>query len=929
MNAPWTCFFGDGGAEGDPGRKDLLGGKGASLAAMSRAGLPVPPGFTIATPCCRHYLDSGGRWPEGLEDEVRRQLRRLEAATRRTYGGQPPLLVSVRSGAAVSMPGMLDTILNCGLDPAAARPDDAGFWRVYAQFVLMFGKTVAGIGADDFAAVEREAASLDAHDRPHGHPRRHREAAAEPDPFRVAARYRELYEQRTGQPFPAAPWDALVQCIEAVFRSWNNERAVTYRREHDVRGCDGTAVTVQAMFPSEVSGIVFTMNPNSLDAGEMIVESAYGLGEAVVSGDVHPDSFAVDRATLAIRRRTIGHKAHLVAALGARATGLDADAASLADPEIAELARLCLDIEKFFGKPMDIEWGRADGRFALLQSRPIRGLEVLEDVETGRKEEIHRLREIAGPHRRVWVAHNLGETLPAPTPLTWDIVRGFMSGDGGFGRMYRDFGYQPGAVVRAEGFLELICGRVYADPERAATLFWDGMPLRYDLDAVARDPKQLDQAPSRFDPERADLKFLASLPRLLRRMLACNRTMKAARRAVVARFEQEVLPPYLAWVRGKRGQDLSGLATPALLAELRGRMRRVLDEFGGESLKPGFFGGLASAGLTGRLAQLMGREAGTQLALTLTQGLEGDTTVSQSIALFHVARGRRTLESFLEEYGHRAVEEMELSRPRWREDPSYLNQILAVYRGSSAVSPEDQHHRNVARRREAEQRLPETLREWGGLSLLDDIRADMADAQAMLPYRESGKHYLMLGYETIRQPLAELGRRWDLGRDVFFLTLDELDGYEARRAELAPVLAGRKIRWQSSRRLEMPVVIDSARLEDVGLPRRYEGARELGGEPVAAGVAAGRARIVFDPQQAADLGTDYVLVCPSTDPGWTALFVHARALIVERGGVLSHGAIVARDFGIPAVVCPDATRRIPDGTAVRVDGNRGLITFVE
>ena len=109
----------------------------------------------------------------------------------------------------------------------------------------------------------------------------------------------------------------------------------------------------------------------------------------------------------------------------------------------------------------------------------------------------------------------------------------------------------------------------------------------------------------------------------------------------------------------------------------------------------------------------------------------------------------------------------------------------------------------------------------------------------------------------------------------------------------------------------------------------YESASELAGEPIAPGIATGTATIIFDPEQAAGACTDYILVCPSTDPGWTALFVHARGLVVEQGGVLSHGAIVARDFGIPAVVCPDATRRIPDGAAIRVDGNHGRITLLE
>ncbi len=922
MAGNWVYFFGDGAAEGDPERKDLLGGKGASLAAMSRAGLPVPPGFTISTECCRMFLDAEGRWPDRLEGQVRENLTRLERATGRRFGDPAkPLLVSVRSGAAVSMPGMMDTILNCGLSPAMAPAEGgpAGFWQVYLQFIVMFAKTVAGIPGGEFDAVEQAYAN---HHRGGHAPPSDQELAE------LAGRFRRLYQDRAGRPFPIDPWQVLVECIEAVFRSWNNERAVTYRREHDVRGCEGTAVNVQSMFPSQISGIVFTTNPNNLMANEMIIESSYGLGEAVVSGDVHPDNFVVDRQTHRVKRRLIGNKTTAVSALG-DVRRRDAAAASLSDDQIEELVGICLRVEEFFSRPMDIEWGWADGRFALLQARAIRGLEVAEDVEAGRMEEVHRLRELAGNDRKVWVRHNLAETLPAPTPLTWDIVRDFMRGGGGFGRMYQDFGYRPSPSVRRDGFLELICGRVYADPQRAADLFWDGMPLSYDLDEVAKDPAIIDAAPTGFDPEKADVRFLVKLPGLLRAMLRSSRTMKRLRAGVVERLENEVLPPYLQWVRRKRHQDLTALSTPEVIEELHHRREYVLKDFGGESLKPGFFGGAAQEALEGLLCQVLGPEQGKELTLTLTQGLEGDTTGEQNIWLFNVARGRATLAEFLERFGHRGVEEMELSRPRWREDAGYVRQILSAYLDESVVSPQARHDENAARRVAAEKQLPETLCRWGAGSLREDVLRELRDAQKMVPYRETGKHYLMMGYETIRQAILELARRWDLGRDVFFLRLAELEGFQAGREQMQERIAARKVRWASARQLDMGDVIDSRELAELGLPRRYDQAKELSGEPIASGVSTGTARIVRDPTQTADLCTDYILVCHSTDPGWTALFVHARGLIVEQGGMLSHGAIVARDFGIPAVVCPDATRRIPDGASVRVDGSRGVITMLE
>ncbi len=911
-----VTFFEPGAEEVAPADKQTLGGKGASLLALCQVGLPVPPGFILHTDCCREALANDGKWPVGLEEELREAITRLERVTGRTFGdAKEPLLVSVRSGAAVSMPGMMDTLLNCGLQPAADGENPEGFWHVYRQFIAMFAKTVAGVTSEQFAAIDQALTE-----------ERGIEAKEYDEPIcrELAQRYAKLYTEHAGRPLPASAWDTLVACVNAVFRSWNSERAIAYRRQNQIRDLVGTAVTVQTMFPSQRSGIVFTVNPGNHADGAMIIESSYGLGEAVVSGDVKPDSFVVDRETLEIRDRIMGHKVHSVRALG---DGSDHDPSvlSLSDEQVKELSALSLRVEAYPGVPVDLEWGWADGAFSLLQWRPIRGLEVARDVETGRLEEMARLRKLAGSGPKVWARHNIGETLPHPTPLTWDVVLRFTRGDGGFGKMYRDFGYRPSREVREQGFLELICGYPYADTDRVAGLFWEGMPLTYDLQAVHADPGVLQAPPTQFDPNRTDAGFLGRLPATIIAMIKSYRTMKRLRKSVAEHFDREVVPPYLDYVREERNRNLQDHSEAELLALLEERLVRVMDDFSGESLKPGFFGGMGCVQVESLLKDIFGTQLGEKVTVELIGGLDGDLTLEQDQLLYEVAHGKATMDTFLERYGHRAVAEMELASPRWREDPSYLDKILALHRREGEHSPHEMHALNRARRIEAQERLPALLAEHGAASLESDVMDLLLEAQQLLPYRENGKHYLMMGYELIRDVFVAFGRRWGLEEDVFFLRMEELAGYTAREQELRAEIERRKIRWQAFRRLELGEVIASEDLDSLGKPRVYAAAAEMAGEAVSAGVFTGPARIVYDPRDSRDLGSGYILVCPSTDPAWTVLFMDAGGVVIERGGVLSHGAIVARDFGIPAVVCPDATKRIQDGERIKVDGNQGRV----
>ncbi|MGC9454071.1 MAG: PEP/pyruvate-binding domain-containing protein [Phycisphaerae bacterium] len=891
----------------DVDARAILGGKGASLKEMTLAGLDVPPGFTITTEVCRSYHESGRRRGEGLDDELRQHLWQLEHKTGRTFGrGPTPLLVGVRSGAARSMPGMMDTLLNCGLTPDLA--DDVGdteqFWRLYEQFVRSFATTARGLEASAFEAVGD------------GPPDRRR-----------ALKLLEIYREQTGMDFPTRPWDVLVQCVEAVLDSWNSHRAVAYRRRHNITDLTGTAVNVQEMFPSQVSGIVFTVEPTGRDERHMVIEAGYGLGESIVSGDITPDRYYVDRRDPSQFTCEVGHKHAYVAPLGASAVRGDPHAPCLSDEQVSELHELAMRVERHYGRAMDIEWGWADGRFALLQARPIRGLEVARAVEPLRREEIRRLAAMSDGRRKVWVLHNLDETLRHPTPMTWSIVRSFMSGAGGFGRMYAELGYRCSERVAREGFLELIGGRIYSDPQRQAELFFEAMPLTYDTDALREDPSLLDGAPREFDPSRADGRFLLKLPATLASMARVARRTRRLRPQAAERFDREA-KRFSEYVRGERDRRLEELSDAELLDELESRIVEVLHRFAAESLLPGFFGGMARDRLEGRLVQLMGEESGRELVAALTRALDGDTTFQQDCMLYEVARGRASVEEFVSLYGHRCVGEMELARPRWREDHRAVEELARRLAGPNIPDPREVHERNAHRRDEAVEKLPELLAEHGGSCFREEVLHDLRDAQRLLPYREIGKHYLMMGYELIRRTLRHLADRWEMGDDVFFLDIGELRR-AAEGRDFSQEIAERRLRWEALQRLDMAEVIDSADLENLGLAPEPTDGEDLAGTAVAGGVASGPAAVVTDPAEAGELPDGYVLVCPSTDPGWTPLFAGARALIVERGGVLSHGAIVARDFGIPAVVRADATRIIRNGQTVHVDGNSGRIRLAD
>ncbi|MDR1506304.1 MAG: pyruvate, phosphate dikinase [Treponema sp.] len=303
--AKYVYFFGEGKAEGDAKMKDILGGKGANLAEMTNLGIPVPPGFTVSTEVCAAFYENKNNYPAGLEDEVLSTLARLEKVMGKKLGdSDDPLLVSVRSGAPVSMPGMMDTILNLGMNDSsvhglAKKTGNSRFaWDAYRRFIQMYGDVVMEVPHDAFesaisAVKKTKKVELDTD-------------LTESDLEKLVGDYKKLVRGHTGKDFPQKPLDQLWGAVNAVFGSWMNERAIKYRRLNEIKGLKGTAVNIQSMVfgnfgDDSGTGVCFSRDPSTGKNefyGEYLMNAQ---GEDVVAGIRTPEKIA----TLAKRNKKV------------------------------------------------------------------------------------------------------------------------------------------------------------------------------------------------------------------------------------------------------------------------------------------------------------------------------------------------------------------------------------------------------------------------------------------------------------------------------------------------------------------------------------------------------------------------------------------------------------------------------------------------
>ncbi|WP_028808113.1 rifamycin-inactivating phosphotransferase [Streptomyces canus] len=720
---------------------------------------------------------------------------------------------------------------------------------------------------------------------------------------------------------------AILQHVSRCWASLFTERAVTYRRRNGID--DRTvrmAVVVQQMVFPHASGILFTADPVSGDRTVATVDAGFGLGEALVSGLVNPDVFRVRHGEVVAR--TISAKqreVHALPAGGTREVSIDAqrqEQPALTDAQAIRLVELGRRIEAHFGRPQDIEWCLADDDFHIVQSRPITTLFPV--PESSDQEN----------HVYVSVGHQQMMTDPMrPLGLSmWQQTAMARMHEAG-GRLFVDVTQRLAAPTSRAGLLDLM-GRgdpLVRDALETVLDREDFVPSLPDAPpagprgGAAPEPVETDPAVvtgliersqaslavlrrdvrTKTGPELFD--FLPTAFEEHKRVLTDPLNFKAIMAGMEATWWLN--DKLEEWLGEKNAADALTLSAPGnITSEMGLALLDVADVIRPHPEVVGFLEGVEDDGFLDELAKLPG---GTE--------------------------AHDAIQAYLDRYGMRCVGEIDITRPRWSERPSTLVPvILDNVRNFEPGAARRRFEQGLEQARKKEQDVLSRLRALpDGERKADEAKAMIDRVRTFIGYREYPKYDIISRYFVYKQALmAEAERLAQAGvladkEDVFYLTIEEFhDVVRSRRVD-DRLVRQRKDAFRSYQALTPPRVLTSDGEALTGAYRRDDvpdGA--LVGLPVSTGTVEGRARVILDMADA-DLEAGDILVTTFTDPSWSPLFVAVAGLVTEVGGLMTHGAVIAREYGLPAVVgVEQATRRIRDGQRIRVHGTDGYIEIL-
>lgn len=846
-----------------------VGGKAGNLGELTRAGLPVPPGFCLTTEAYREATEHAGL--EEIFDELEQtdDIAALSA-------------LAERARAAV---------LAAPIPPATA---DA----VATEY--------ARLGTDVPVAVRSSA-------------------TAEDLPFASFAGQQDTYLNIVGR-------DDVIDAVRRCWASLWTERAVVYRA---TQGIDNRtvrlAVVVQVMVDSAVAGVLFTANPVTGRRREAVIDASPGLGEAVVSGAVNPDHFVVDTSREVILDRRLGDKRLAIRSLtggGTEHVELESssDDACVTDDQLLALARLGHRVEEHFGSPQDIEWAiDADETLWLTQARPITTLYPLPV-----KASDPRAPDPDGP-LRVYFSVNVAQGVFRPfTPAGIATFRVIGSGAARF------WGFPVSDPLAGPTPFAESGGRIFIDVTTAIRSRLGRAIMPNVLDVMeARSAavfRALFEDPRLSITEQSRRPFLRHVGGVALRFHVPPRLIHALLRPTQARTQVERLGTHLDARLATRAD-----ATPDERLDWIARM--LQEEFPpvAPRIIPVAGAGFIALWLARRL---LGTHAHPGELQTVLRGVPHNVTTEMDLDLWRIATrlredetldAERELQPFLDRYGHRAVAEIDLGMPRWSDDPHHLLGVLANYLRMSPAERASPDQVFAAGAAEAEAMI-DTLADRAGPLRGRLVRALLDRTRQLAGVRELPKYYFIRIIAAARAELGRVGEELHRqGRiaapdDVYFL-----DFVQARAGlngtDLHGVVAMARENYEAELgRRHIPRVILSDGTEPEATARANVTDGALTGTPASAGIVSGTARVILDPGDAR-LEPGEILVCPSTDPGWTPLFLTAGGLVMEMGGANSHGAVVAREYGIPAVVgVADAVATIHTGQEITVNGTAGTVT---
>jgi pyruvate,water dikinase len=886
------------------GLEDLaqVGGKGAHLGQMIRGGFSVPAGFSIRSDGYEHLLDTAdlkGRIEEisstidfrDLQDVEEKTARiremisaceiprdivaEITAAYEELCGADETLLVAVRSSVGTkdlsrsSFPGQMDTFHNV-------------------------------LGIEQVSAAIRE-------------------------------------------------------CWASV---WSSRSATTLHSLGIAPFNIIMAPVVQRMVPSEVAGVLFTANPITGNPDEMMMDAAFGLGEAVVSGSLTPDHYVISKKGLQVLSRDIGCKSfklELDVEKGSgnrkmRLSDEEANRECLAPEQVRELAELGIAVEEHFGAPQDVEWAYSKGRLFLLQSRKIAGLaRTVAAAKAGEwvSEFDTRIKEPPD----VYSSANISEVMPGVlTPVSLNAVK---SCDYAFWKINREVGLidEPFPEGSQELlFIGLFYGRLHLNMSTFSRI------LAQIPGASAADtdrPIPTDERVSQQGEARVSLRTLPFLARMVVKALRLRRQAPKELEALTSRLRDRIAE--------RRGSDFSKMELEDFseLLERKSREDRELitNHILNSQLAPVYYGTLR------RLARnWLGDETGAFSARLVT-GLATMESAKPPLGIYRLYQfvadspyltelfqanqahelaarlkdrhgGEATefnlrLDAFLDQYGYRAVAEAEMRAPSWDEDPSYVFSMIKNYlRAEHVEDPVDIETRQREDREAATQEAQAGL----GWFKWQVFKWVLKEAHTFLLARENGKALTIMGLHDLKRILRFLGRRLtDEGMledtdDIYFLSMDELISYcRGEKTEIRSLIPRRKKEHGRNETVTLPETFKGRPVpirKEVEIPQTHV----LKGLPVSPGCVTGPARVIMDPRRDPHLEEGEILVAPVTDTGWTPLFILAKGIVVDVGGLLSHGSIVAREYGIPGVLnVMVGTKLIKNGQIITVDGAKGEV----